>query len=105
MDEQAYSYWWQLHLKVAEGQELTKDEQIAYLKGNEALDQDELQQFQGTQLISDLIAMKTRIIELQILHSQMELKSARLDARIAQVEQVFRKMSGLELSGELHGRT
>ncbi|NUM46226.1 MAG: hypothetical protein HUU38_16105 [Anaerolineales bacterium] len=102
MDEQ-YVHWWQLHLKVAEGKELSAEEQIAYQQGNESLDQDELQQFQGKQPISDLIAMKTRIIELQIVHSQLELKSARLDARIAEMEQVYRKMTGLELSGEFNG--
>jgi len=101
MNKETYEHWWQLHLKVAEGKELTATEQEEYNSGDEVLNREEEQQLHTGQSVSELIAMKTRIIELQILHSQLELKSTRLDARIAQLEQTYRKITGFELAGEL----
>jgi len=94
MDKEIYERWWKLHLRVAKGEELAPQELAEYQNGLAVLDDEEAGQLRPGKLSGDLIAAKTRIIELQIIHNQLLLKSTRLDAQIVQLEQAYQLSIG-----------
>ncbi len=104
MDKDMYEQWWKVHLRVASGEKLTPQEEAMYQKGLEILDREEEEQLQLASSVDELAMMKTKIIELQIEHSQLQLKSTRLDAKIVQLEQAYRNTLRAELIGNTYAR-
>ena len=50
MNQTAYEKWWKLHLQVARGENLNKDERAAYESGLQELDSEEKQQWKDGSL-------------------------------------------------------
>lgn len=105
MDKDTYEQWWKVHLRVARGEKLSPQEEVVYQKGLEILDREEEEQSQLAASVDELAKMKTKILELQIEHGQLQLKSTRLDAKIMQLEQAYRNVMRTKLVGNMYARS
>ncbi len=103
MDKDIYERWWKLHLRAASGQELLSEENVAYQEGLKILDREEAESLM-TASADDLGVMKMEIVNLQLTHNQLQLKSTQLDSELVQLEQTYRNMMRRELAGKMYAR-
>lgn len=97
MNEQTYNQWWQLHLRVSRGETLNPQEQRLYNVGLDALDDEEKVQFQATGL-NAIRQLRASIEELQDFHTELMLKSNRLDEQIVTLEKAYHQLTGYQLA-------
>lgn len=101
MDKTAYQRWWQLHIRVARGENLSVDEQAVYEVGLTELDGEEKPQWQdaGLELLRQL---RAEVEGLEAAHTQLQARSQRLDRQIWTLEGAYMGLTGLELSSQSH---
>jgi hypothetical protein len=97
MNKQTYNQWWQLHLRVSQGETLSPQEQAQYNAGLDALDNEEKEQFQSTGL-NAIRQLRTNIEELHHFHDQLMHESNHLDKQIATFEKVYQRLTGYQLT-------
>ena len=85
MDQTTYMRWWQLHLRVARGDELDAAERATYEAGLIELDTEEKTQWTDGDLIR-LRRLKAEVESLQSTRVQLQAKSRRLDRQIRTLE-------------------
>jgi predicted RNase H-like nuclease (RuvC/YqgF family) len=98
MDQTTYVRWWQLHLRVAKGDELDAAERATYEAGLIELDAEEKAQWTDNDL-TRLRKLKAEVESLQATRAQLQAKSRRLDRQIRTLESAFVALTGIELSG------
>lgn len=98
MDQTTYRHWWQLHLRVARGDELTAVERATYEAGLTELDAEEKAQWTDNDL-TRLRKLKAEVESLQAIRAQLQAKSRRLDRQIRTLEGAYVALTGMELSG------
>jgi predicted RNase H-like nuclease (RuvC/YqgF family) len=98
MDQTTYLRWWQLHLRVARGDELDAAERVTYEAGLIELDAEEKAQWTDDDL-KRLRRLKAEVESLQTTRVQLQAKSRRLDRQIRTLEGAYVALTGLELSG------
>ena len=101
MDQTTYMQWWQLHLRVARGDELDAAERATYEAGLIDLDAEEKAQWTDGDL-TRLRRLKAEVDSLQTTYVQLQARSQRLDRRIWTLEGAYMALTGLELSGQGH---
>lgn len=101
MDQTTYVRWWQLHLRVARGDELDAAERVIYEAGLIELDAEEKAQWTDGDLIR-LRRLKAEVESLQTTRVQLQAKSRRLDRQIRTLEGAYMALTGLELSSQGH---
>ncbi len=98
MDEKAYQRWWQLHVRVARNERLSRLEQMEYDRGVQVLDRAERQELESGDTAA-LRQLRAQIGQLQTENDQLQAKSARLDRQIRTLERAYTKQVGYELAG------
>ena len=98
MDQTTYMRWWQLHLRVARGDELDAAGRATYEAGLIELDAEEKAQWTDSDLIR-LRKLKAEVESLQSTRVQLQAKSRRLDRQIRTLERAYVALTGVELSG------
>ena len=100
METSNYERWWQLHLRVAQGDTLSASEQVVYQAGLDQLDQEEAQ---GEP--EDVVALRTLRAQIEsqtAVHAQRVGRSAQLDQQIAALERTYQQLTGYELAVDTH---
>ena len=97
MNEQTYNKWWQLHLRVSQGETLDPQEQTQYNAGLDALDNEEKEQFQSTGL-NAIRQLRASIEELRDFHAELMHKSKHLDEQIVTLEKAYQRLTGYQLA-------
>ena len=92
MDQTTYMQWWQLHLRVARGDELDAAERATYEAGLIELDAEEKTQWTDGDLIR-LRRLKAEVESLQSTRVQLQAKSRRLDRQIRTLEGAYVALS------------
>ena len=100
MDQTTYERWWQLHLRVAKGEELGAAEQAIYTAGVTDLDAEEGQTPGENSNLTLLRRLRTEVESLETTHAQLQAKSRRLDRQIWTLEGAYMALTGRELSGQ-----
>jgi len=103
MDKDIYERWWKVHLRAASGEKLSPEEESGYQEWQETLDREETDSLL-TASADDLVVMKMEIVNLQLTHNQLQLKSTRLDSELVQLEQTYRNVMRRELAGKMYAR-
>jgi predicted RNase H-like nuclease (RuvC/YqgF family) len=98
MDEKTYQQWWQLHVRVARNERLSRLEQMEYDRGLQVLDHAERQELASGDA-SALRQLRAQIEQLQTENAQLQARSARLDRQIRTLERAYTKQVGYELAG------
>ena len=101
MDQTTYVRWWQLHLRVAKGDELDATERATYEAGLIELDAEEKAQWTDNDL-TRLRKLKAEVEGLQATRAQLQAKSRRLDRQIRTLEGAYVALTGVELSSLGH---
>jgi hypothetical protein len=101
MDEKAYQRWWQLHLRVAKGEKLSRLEQMEYDRGLQIFDSAEKEQIEPVTAAA-LRQLRAQIAQLQTENAQLQAGSARLDRRIRALEKAYMKQVGYELASSAY---
>lgn len=101
MDQITYERWWQLHLRVARGNEMDAAEQAVYEAGLIELDAEEKVQWTDSDLMR-LRRLKAEVEGLQTTHLQLQTTSQRLERQIWTLEGAYMALTGLELTGQGH---
>ena len=104
MDKDIYEHWWKVHLRAVSGEKLSSEEESGYQEWQETLDREEEDSLLTAASADDLTLMKMEIVNLQLTHNQLQLKSTRLDSELVQLEQTYRNVMRRELSGKMHAR-
>jgi hypothetical protein len=99
MDDTTYSRWWQLHRRVARGDNLDPAEQTEYETGLAALDYEEKRQWEDADL-AVLRELKAEVERLEMAQAQLQSKSHRLDRQIWTLEGAYMMLTGLELGNQ-----
>ena len=99
MNQTTYARWWQLHVRVAKGEELDAAERAIYEAGLMDLDAEEKTQWEDSDLTT-LRRLKAEVESLETIHVQLQVKSSRLDRQIWTLEGAYMMVTGLELSGQ-----
>jgi len=99
MDPTTYEIWWQLHLRAAKGETLSPVEEAEYQAGTAKFDKEEQSQLR-TNSLTALLKLRTKIDELQAIHSKLLATSTQLDAQIKVMEQLYQARTGYQLAHE-----
>ncbi len=100
MDQTAYERWWQLHFRVAKGEELDSAEQAIYAAGLMEMDADEGKTQWENSSLAMLRRLRAEVERLETTHAQLQTKSRRLDRQIWTLEGAYMMLTGRELSGQ-----
>ena len=100
MDQTTYERWWQLHLRVARGEELDAAEQAIYAAGSMDMDAEEGKTPLENSNLTLLRRLRTEVESLETTHAQLQAKSRRLDRQIWTLEGAYMVLTGRELSGQ-----
>lgn len=87
MDEARYKSWWQLHLRVALGEALSKEEQHAYETGRAELEAGERAELHHN--AAELRSLQARLRELTAHNQELAQQENFLRERAAQLEQQY----------------
>jgi len=95
MEKSEYEAWWQLHLRVAQGEILGSEEQIRYQQG--LLELESAEEAVDHELVAQLQQLRTRLDELNRENTVLHEKSDRLDHEIAELEAAYQMLTGQPL--------
>jgi predicted RNase H-like nuclease (RuvC/YqgF family) len=98
MNPTVYEKWWQLHVRVAKGEELDAAERAIYKAGMMELDAEEESQWEKSDLAM-LRKLKAEVENLETTHAQLQARSHRLDRQIWTLEGAYMVLTGFELRG------
>ena len=101
MDQATYDRWWQLHLRVANGEGLDSTERATYEAGLAVLDTEERAQFDDASL-TVLRNLKAEVDSLEATHAKLQARSTRLDRQIGTLEGAYMMLTGFSLGGQGH---
>ncbi|MCE7985107.1 MAG: hypothetical protein DYG89_28375 [Caldilinea sp. CFX5] len=101
MAESEYEQWWQLHLRVASGETLGSEEEIAYRAGLELLEREEATQLSLSD-VTLLRSLRARLQTLVHLQNSLLLQSAKLDEKIEELERTYQQLTGLDLAVDVY---
>lgn len=101
MEKETYDQWWQLHLRIARGENLDAAEQALYAAGLAALDSEEKMQWEEVNLVR-LHQLREEIERLEATHSQLQAQRQHLDRQIWTLEGAYMSLTGLQLSSQSH---
>ena len=99
MDQTTYERWWQLHLRVAKGEELDAAERVIYAAGLTELDAEEKTQWENGNLTM-LRRLRAEVESLETAHAQLQVRSQHLNRQIWTLEGAYMALTGLELSSQ-----
>ena len=100
MNQTTHERWWQLHLRVAKGEELDAAERAIYAAGLKDLDaEDEKTRWENSNLTM-LRRLRAEVESLETTLAQLQTRSHRLDRQIWTLEGAYMVLTGLELSGQ-----
>ena len=99
MDQTTYERWWQLHLRVAKGEELDAAERVIYAAGLTELDVEEKTQWENGNLTM-LRRLRAEVESLETTRAQLQARSHHLDRQIWTLEGAYMALTGLELSSQ-----
>jgi hypothetical protein len=91
-----HQHWWQLHVRVARGEQLNKQEMENYAAGLEQLDQEEISI--GVEIPLQLLDSRTRIDHLRRVYDGLAAESHELDRHIEAAETIYQQLTGRELT-------
>ena len=98
MDQTTYMRWWQLHLRVAQGEELDAAERVIYAAGLTELDAEEKTQWEDGNLTM-LHRLRAEVESLETAHAQLQARSQSLNRQIWTLEGAYMALTGVEFYG------
>ena len=98
MSNLEYERWWSLHLRVAKGETLSRQEEREYATGLDQLDNESVATDGET--VSYLRTLRAAISRASKLHKELTTRSADLDRKIAALEANYQRLTGQALDWE-----
>jgi hypothetical protein len=96
MDDATRQRWWDLHLRVARGENLNSEEQVFYEAGLQDLHREEVLHTD----LSGLREARLNLAALESTHAQLQAQREKLDAEITALEGLLsertKQLSGIE---------
>ncbi len=99
MEEKEYLIWWQLHRRVAMGENLSEDERQIYEAGRAALETEEMTAMLPA--ATDWRMWQERWRELNQRNRQLAQQESALRQLAAQLEQQYQKLTGEKIGLEV----